>query len=104
MTSIRSAIGSCPDLLGARPESRRTPGRPRPEEVVAADRTEGVEHFAADVQSRIPSALHRLRMHLGQTDAAARDLRFAIPFVARPGELARHENLDEPNALLTPKL
>src|SRR4029079_8519954 len=66
--SIWSRLG----LLGARSQPSRTPGSPRPEEVVAAHGTEGVEHFAADVESWMPSVLHRLRMHLRQTDAAAR--------------------------------
>src|SRR3954470_9704870 len=99
-----SAARSCRDVCGARTHACRTTGRPRPEEVVATHRTEGVEHLSADVESRMSLALHRLRMHLRQADAAARDLRLAIPFVAGPRQFARHQNLDEPNALRTPKL
>src|SRR3954468_9314929 len=56
-------------------------GRPRPREVVAADRAEGVEQLAAQEQPGVPAALHGAGIDLLERDAAARHLGLAEALV-----------------------
>ena len=70
-------------------------GGPRPEKVVAPDRTEGVQHLAADEQAGMAPALHRPRVDLRQADAAAGHLGLAVSLVAGPRQLPLHQRLDQ---------
>ena len=90
--------------LCRRPQPRRPSGRPGPEEVVAADGAEGVEDLAAEEEAGIAAALERPRIDLGESDAAAGDLGFAIPLVARPRQRIPREEIDQPPPLLAAEL
>ena len=51
---------------------------------MAADRAEGIEHFATKIQPRDPFAFECFRIDLIERDAAAGDLRLLVALVAAP--------------------
>ena len=79
--------------------SRESSGRPRPREVVAADRSESVEDLAAQEQTGAAAALERACVDLVERDAPAGDFRFLESLVAAPGKLVRREAIDDAVAL-----
>ena len=48
----------------------------------------------------MPAALHRARINLGQRHATAGNLSLLVALVAVPREVAAHERVDQPKALL----
>ena len=85
---------------GPRSQPRRAAGRPGPEEVVAADRAEGVEDLAAEEEAGMPAALERPRIDLRERHAAAGDLGLGVAAVPRPRQGMAGERRDQPLALL----
>ena len=79
-------------------------GRPRPREIVAADRAEGVEHLAAEKQPALMAALQRSRVHFVERHAAAGDLRLAEPFIGRPWQDIRGQALHERRPFLAAQI
>src|SRR5688572_26298905 len=61
-----------------RAQPRGPPRRPRPEEVVAADRAEAVQDLTAEEEPRHHPAFQRARVHLAQRHPAARHLRLLV--------------------------
>src|SRR5512144_2821916 len=93
--------GSVPARRG---QPRRATRRPGPQEVVAADRAECVEYFAAHIQpGRLP-ALHRPGVDLRQAHAPTRHFRLRIAAVTGPRQLAPRESLHQTDAILAPQL
>ena len=66
---------------------------------MAADRTEGIQHFTAQEQAGMAPALERAGMHLAQIDAAAGHLGLGVAFVAGPRQRVAGEGVDQPAAL-----
>src|SRR4051812_43712175 len=71
--------------------SGSNPGRPAscpgPQKIVPPDRTEGVQHLTTKEEPRMPAALHRPRINLGQAYPTTRDLRLLVPLVSGPRQL-----------------
>src|SRR3954447_15225188 len=104
---VSAALRLCVRLLlraFRRPDSRRSPRRPCPAEVVAADRPEAVQDLAAEEESGRDAALQRARVHLAQRHAAAGDLGLLVALVARPRQAVARELLHQPRALLAAEL
>src|SRR5262245_37135335 len=74
-------------------DSRGAACRPRPVEVVAADRPERVEHLAAEVEPTMVATFHRAWIHFGETDAAAGHFRALVSGMSAPRELAARERV-----------
>src|SRR5262249_52705379 len=96
-----SSRASSRTVRRGRPEPRRAAGRPGPLEVVASDRAEGVQDFAAQKEARRDAALHGGRFDFVQTDAASGDLGLRVALVAAPWQLRADQGLD-PAAALAP--
>ena len=56
------------------------------------------------VEPGVPPALQRPRVHLRQAHPAARHLRLLVALVSGPRQLAAHQHLDQPAALLPAEL
>ena len=81
-------------------EAGEPPRRPGPEEVVAADGTERVEHLAREEEPGLAIALHRPRVYLPQADPAARDLGLLVALVAGPRQGVRGQGIQKATALV----
>src|SRR5258705_722941 len=79
-------------------------GRPRPEEIVPPNGPERINCVTPEEQPGMAAALHGARIHLGKADAAASHFGLLVPFVARPGELAMQQRVEEPAPLVAGEL
>src|SRR5262245_17778491 len=69
--------------------------RPGPGEVVAADGSKGIEHFATKIQPRHLLALKGFRIDRSEGDATARYFRLLVALVAGPGQRIRRQQIDQ---------
>lgn len=85
-------------------ESGGAARRPRPLEIVSADRAEGVEYFSAQEQARMASTLHRPGIDLVERDASTGHFGFAVTLVARDGERVRRKHADHGRSFVAREL
>ena len=97
-------VDSAPRVALRRRDPRRAASRPRPVEVVAADRAEGVEHLAGEEETGMRATLHRARVDRRETHSAPGDLGLLVALVPVPGERAAHEGLDQSEPLFAAQL
>ena len=78
---------------GAQPS--QPPGRPGPGEVVTPDRSERVQHLAAQKQTLVSTAFERLGIHLAQVDSTSGDFCLRKAAIASPRKFIDGEHVDQ---------